>query len=227
MSEDVVGISTQRMRASAAYSHPFLDELRSTEMTRGAATRFAAQWYQAAIAHKKSFPGLIYNSPDDHVRLQLIEILREEYGFGHKDRIHSRILLKFLKALGLDMAAALATPPESGVDDFAKGVDVAWTQRDPVRAFGVHFALEFLAANMHGAFYAGVQTLGLEPDDIEYFRIHSTAEIEHSRIAEAGMRYLASDPSNAEQLLVGVNEGADLVKTLLDGLEVAYHKSIN
>lgn len=118
-------------------------------------------------------------------------------------------------------------PTEREVVEFSREVDNAWARGEPVRAFGVHFALEFLAANMHKAFFSGVQTLEVGPDDIEYFRIHSTAEDEHSRLAEEGMHYLAREESNAARLSDGVQVGTKLVETLLNGLQRAYCHSVD
>lgn len=96
----IVEKAIEQMSSSRAYRHPFLNELRSKAMDLEGAKRFAAQWYKAATAHKKAFPGLIYNTPDDRVRLQLIEILREEYGFGAEDRVHARILERVHRRAG-------------------------------------------------------------------------------------------------------------------------------
>jgi pyrroloquinoline quinone (PQQ) biosynthesis protein C len=215
------------MRQSRAYNHPLLNELRGGPMDRDGAIRFATQWYKAATAHKRAFPGLIYNTPDDHVRLQLIEILREEYGFGEASRVHARILEKFVRALGLDVTRVASAVSNPEVEAFSREVDEAWSKGDPVKAFGVHFALEYLAANMHKAFFAGVQTLGLDADDIEYFAIHSIAEDEHSRIAEDGMRYLDTLEANRDRLLAGVEAGTKFVEALLDGLARAYSGAVN
>jgi pyrroloquinoline quinone (PQQ) biosynthesis protein C len=223
----VVAATIEYMRASKAYSHTFLSQLRSSPMNRRGAEGFAVQWYKAATAHKKAFPGLIYNMPDDRVRLQLIEILREEYGYGEETRVHANILRKFVLGLGLSVEAILSMPSVPGVSAFSHDVDEIWTRGDPIKAFGVHFALEFLAANMHKAFYAGVQTLGLGPDDIEYFQIHSVAEDQHSELAAEGMCYLAMNEANRECLREGVELGSQFVEMLLDGLYEAYRSQIN
>ena len=223
---NVVTTAIEEIRRSRGYNHPFLVQLHSAPMIYAAAVEFAAQWYKAASAHKKSFPGLIYNTPDDRIRLQLIEILREEYGYGDEDRIHSKILQKFLRALNLQTEFVFSMPTEPEIAAFACELDEAWLYGEPIKGFGIHFALEYLAANMQSAFFVGVQTLGLYPEDIEYFQLHNVAEPEHAKLAADGMVYLATNQQTRAQLLDGVRDGARLITLLLDGLHHAYQRAI-
>lgn len=207
---------------SRAYAHPFLAELRSVTADREAARRFAVQWYKAATAHKKSFPGLVYNVQNDEIRLSLIDILNEEYGFGELDQVHARVLWRFLEALGISLEDVEAEAAEEGVAYFSRHVDEAWLNSDPDFAYGVHYALEFLAANMHKAFYANVARLGLPEEAIAYFRIHSVAEVEHAEKARRGLSLLGTDGETQERVAAGMALGTELVEKLLDGLAAAY-----
>lgn len=223
---DIVAKCAAEIGGSRAHNHPFLRELRASGFDRDCARSFAAQWFKAALAHKQSFPGLVYSSTLDEIRLQLIEILREEYGFGEKDQIHSVVLERFLRALGLEAKEVILMPAEPEINAFAKGIDGAWAHGEPVSGFGVHFALEYLAARMHQFFYVAVSTIpGIEQDDIEYFKLHNAVEIQHCSTAMDGIRVLATDPANADRLLNGVRRGIQLVDLLLDGLHRAYRKA--
>jgi pyrroloquinoline quinone (PQQ) biosynthesis protein C len=210
------------MRSSRAYEHPLLEALRSVPVSPERAERFAVQWYKAATAHKKAFPGLIYNMEDDEVRLGLIDILDEEYGYGELDNVHARLLGRFVAALGLDQSAVDSAERTAGVERFATEVDELWLRADPRVAYGVHFALEYLAANMHKAFYAGVSRLGLPDEAVIYFKLHSTVEEEHAAKAQTGLLKLAVDPQAEAELMDGIRKGTELVEALLDGLEEAY-----
>ena len=214
--------ATGTMAESRAFTHNLLERMRTDRACVESAKRFAVQWFKAATAHKKAFPGLVYNVKDDEVRLGLIDILNEEYGFGELDMVHARVLYRFLQALGISVEEAEASETADGVDYFSRHVDAAWLKSDPDFAYGVHYALEFLAANMHQAFYVNVAKLGLPEDSIAYFKIHSTAEIEHAEKARQGLKVLARDSESEARLVAGMEHGTELVERLLDGLEVAY-----
>jgi pyrroloquinoline quinone (PQQ) biosynthesis protein C len=219
--------ATAEMAASRAYRHPLLDAMRSDLSTQDTARQFAVQWYKAATAHKKSFPGLVYNVKNDEVRLGLIDILYEEYGFGELDKVHARLLEGFLEALGLSAEDANAANSADGVAYFSHHVDECWLKADADFAYGVHYALEFLAANMHKAFYANVARLGLSEEAICYFKLHSTVEEEHAEKAHKGLTILANNEQAIERLSAGMKRGTHLVEVLLDGLQQAYDKKLH
>jgi pyrroloquinoline quinone (PQQ) biosynthesis protein C len=222
MTSEILRVAGSEMQASRAFRHPFLDQMRGESIDQNAAQRFAIQWYKAATAHKKSFPGLIYNMDDDEIRLGLIEILDEEYGYGEIGQVHARLLGNFVTAIGLDLAQVERAERTAGVDRFAREVDDLWLRAEPRVAYGVHFALEYLAANMHKAFYAGVSKLALPEDSIHYFRLHSTVEEEHAAKAETGLLKLAVNEEAEAALMEGIRKGTELVEALLDGLDEAY-----
>src|SRR5580700_2745575 len=93
--------------------HRFLRNMSSRSLSDDQVRRFGIQWYKAAAAHKKAFPGLIYNTANDVVRFDLIHILRDEYGNGDVNSIHAFMLLRFLKSLGYSQSdiASYATIP--------------------------------------------------------------------------------------------------------------------
>ena len=215
------------MSASRAFSHPLLAAMRSDESSPDGVRGFAVQWYKAATAHKKAFPGLVYNIKDDEVRLGLIDILHEEYGFGELANVHARLLGRFLVALGIDTCDADRADAAKGVAYFSTEVDKAWVSAHPDFAYGVHYALEFLAANMHKAFYANVSRLGLADDAVIYFKLHSTVEVEHAAKARRGLELLGTDDETRKRLADGVERGTQLVESLLDGLEEAYRGTLH
>src|SRR4051812_8834531 len=94
--------------------HPFLQHMTSRNLSDAEVHRFGIQWYKAAAAHKKAFPGLIYNTTNDVVRFDLIKILGDEYGNGQLEQIHAFMLLRFLDSLGYSLSdiANIPTIPE-------------------------------------------------------------------------------------------------------------------
>jgi pyrroloquinoline quinone (PQQ) biosynthesis protein C len=187
--------------------------------------RFAAQWYITAAEHKRMFPSLIYITENDYTRQELIEILRDEYGNGDKEKIHSRLLAYFLMQLP-PLAAHTLTIKDAipEVREFAETTERMWVPRegspapDPIRAFGYHYALETLATTLHRAFYQGLREEGFSKEALAYFRLHAKREAHHAALAAAGLRrYESATLSNYAPLLEGARDGCLAVRDLLEG----------
>jgi pyrroloquinoline quinone (PQQ) biosynthesis protein C len=206
-----------RMRESGVMDHPFLLRFASTRLDRDQLRRFAIQWYKTARAHKLAFPALVLNTRDDDIRFDLIEILNEEYGSGDREKIHARLLMHFLRALGAEEEDVEASPTLGAVDSFSKRVLAIWRDADPIRAFGLHFALEYLASALHAHFARGLRKYEfLSQQDRRYFDYHEEAEPHHADFSELGMHTYADTPSNRCLLELGVEEGIQLLGQLWD-----------
>ena len=198
--------------------HPFLTEFERQVLDGRQLRRFAIQWYKTARAHKEAFPAIIYNTPDDDVRMELIDILYEEYGRGDREKVHANMLRRFLDALGITESDILNTEALPAVRQFSEEVKRIWRDGDPARAFGLHFALEFLASSLHVHFANGLQKYQtFTARDLEYFTYHKTAEQRHADYSESGFLLYASYPENRPLLEEGVTQGIDLLRDLWEG----------
>ncbi|HYF29129.1 MAG TPA: iron-containing redox enzyme family protein [Candidatus Paceibacterota bacterium] len=201
-----------------ASHHPFFSRF-SGEKTSEQIARFAAQWYLAARNHKRAFPFLVAITEDDETRRELIEILRDEYGNGEPDKVHARLLRKFMiegAGLSADQIDSLEMIPE--VAEFGETTLKVWRDGDPIVAYGYHYALERIAASIHPAFFEGLKGNGFSPDSLEYFQYHSRAEEEHVHAAEAGfLRYDAE--GDGEKLRQGAELGAAALAKMWDGFD--------
>lgn len=198
--------------------HPFLHRFSAGELTSEQMRRFAVQWYLTAKLHKDAFPAIVLNTNDEDIRFDLIEILHEEYGSGDREKIHGRMLGRFVKSLGIDVSNISERDAIPGVRNFGDEVLRIWRDDPPARAFGVHFALETIAALFHGAFADGVATSRLT-SETEYFDVHRTAEEGHADISVDGfVKYSGGDESR-QQLLDGIDSARQILKPLLDDLD--------
>ena len=210
------------MDRTTTMHHAFLSRFRDERLSTEELKTFGVLWYKVARMHKKAFPAVILNVTDDDVRFDLIEILREEYGNGDKRRIHARLLLRFLSALGLDEGDVdrATTPREVG--RFGEEVLTIWKDGPEGRAFGLHFGLEYLASALHGYFADGLAKYEfLSRETREYFEYHRVAEVEHADHSEAGFRFYAAGAARRE-LLCGVEDAVEL----LEGLWSAFDRYV-
>lgn len=198
-------------------SHEFLTAFESRYLTKVQLKRFAIQWYKTAKRHKEAFPALIYNTKNDDVRFDLIDILNEEYGSGDREKIHSRLLFRFLVALELSEEDVMNTKTLSATQRFGDEVLQIWRDGNPVYAFGLHFALEFLAASLHTHFAKGLSKYPFLTDyDREYFNYHKTAEKQHADFSEQGMNLYAVNEESKALLEAGVVKGIELLGSVWD-----------
>ncbi len=185
----------QQSGATAA-NHPFFrrfGEEKSLEQIKS----FAVQWYFAARGHKEAFPYLVATTKNDETRQELTKVLYDEFGNGDPEKIHSRLLGRFLtQGLFLEQADVEQVPILPEIADFGETTLALWSTGDFVEAFGHHYALEEIAKDIHPVFAAGLTSYGFPPDVLEYFTYHALAEEEHTRIAETGFRRYASATEN-------------------------------
>ena len=210
--------ATRNSLLAEVAAHPFHVRFRAG-LTHGQMCRFAVQWHITARLHKAAFPAVILNTHDDDIRFDLIEILREEYGSGERDKIHSRSLARFLGSLGLDAQRVTDADAILPVKHFGDQVLGIWRDAVPARAFGLHFGLETIASFLHDTFATGVAESRL-PVNNEYFEMHRTAEQAHADISLDGFLKYAAANDDRSQLLRGVDDSRKLLRTLLDGLTV-------
>jgi len=200
--------------------HPFLDQFEKGKFTDDGLRRFAIQWYKTARAHKESFPYLIGTVSDDHVRMDLIRILDEEYGNGDPNRIHARLLFNFLQALGVTEEEVEHTPTDPLVQRFGEEVVRVWKNGPEALAFGLHYALEVMAAALHTALANGLESKDhFSPADIEYFLYHREAEQRHADVSRRGLEVYLHQPETSRGMQMG--------EQLLHSLYEAFHTMIN
>jgi len=223
--EEFLASTKKTMEASRAMRHPFLQQFRDAQLPLEALRTFGILWYKTARYHKQAFPALIWNIPDDNVRFDLIDILREEYGNGDRTMIHASMLQRFLTALGVSEADVEATPTPAGIQAFGARVLEIWRGAPPAYAFGLHFALEYLAASLHTYFADGLEKYPfLSIGDRQYFEFHRAAEPMHADLSEAGFLHYAISEENRAALTTSVEEGITLLNHLWDTFGVAVLK---
>lgn len=214
---EFLNLMKTKMHDHPVMHHRFLTEFEARYLSPDQMRRFAIQWYKTARAHKIAFPSLIYNIPDDDVRFELVIILLDEYGNGDRDKIHAKLLRNFLTRLGISDEEIENTPTLPAADQFSKEILGIWKDGNPVYAFGLHFALEYLAAGLHTHFSDGLAKYDfLSDSDREYFDYHKIAEQNHSDYSEYGIVYYSADPANHSLLEAGVDKGIELLGYLWD-----------
>lgn len=201
-----------RMEKSGVTTHLFFQKFKQEHLTNEQLRKFALQWYLTARDHKLAFPAIVYNTPDDNIRFELIDILYDEYGNGNKEKIHAKLLLKFLRRLGITDKEIENTVKLPAVKKFGKEVLEIWRDANPIYAFGLHYSLEYIAQFLHATFAEGLNKYPeYSEDDLEYFNYHKIAEQEHTDYSEVGLLTYAETEGNKNLLIQGVDKGIQLL----------------
>jgi pyrroloquinoline quinone (PQQ) biosynthesis protein C len=207
----------QKLDESPVSSHKFLSEFLEKTLTKPQLKKFAVQWYKTARDHKLAFPAIILNTPIDDVRFELIEILDDEYGKGDRNKIHAKLLYRFVKKFYDSDEEVERVSKLPAVAIFGKEVMEIWKNGNHIYAFGLHFALEYLAQGLHAHFSdALVKYPFLSEEDREYFLYHKIAEQQHADFSEYGFLHYATCPENQELLEQGIEKGTELLLGLWD-----------
>lgn len=217
--EDFLENITKDLAGHPIHTSLFLEQFKSRKLSPQQLRAFGIQWLKTTRSHKLAFPALIANITDDDTRFELIDILYEEYGAGNREKIHARLLEKFLFALQISSADIEHTTALPEVATFAEELAEIWKNENDVMALGLHFALEHLASTLMPTVAEGLrQYPELTEDDREYFTFHSSAETRHAHYAYAGvLRYAQENEGNRAELAAGVHKGIWLMENLYNG----------
>jgi pyrroloquinoline quinone (PQQ) biosynthesis protein C len=210
--EELLAQCKGRMQAGPVMHHPFLLEFEKGDLDRLRLSAFLIQWFKMSTAHRHAFPALIANIKDDDIRFDLIDILNEEYGSGDRSRIHIRLLEKLLRAADVDLGEACSVAARRSVGIFETELLRLWSSEPAPLAFGVHFALEYLASAQQHYCALGMRRYSFLTDvDREYFDLHAEAEIRHVAASERGFLQYARDTNDG----MAVVEGVEIAERLL------------
>ena len=207
----------KEIRGLKPTSHRFLDRFAENGMTRDQLRYFCPQWYKTIRAHKHAFPGLVYTTPDELLRGDLLTILFDENGNGDPDKMHTRLFLKVPEAIGMTREEIEGTPVIDPVSNFGEFVRSTWLdEKRPEKSYGVVYVFENIGADFHGMFLEGLRKSKLPKDALEYSELHAVAEKEHAERVVNGLRFYEGDVPG---LVEGVKEGSLALSKLWDGFE--------
>lgn len=209
-----------KIESGVAMYHPFLSKVKHKMLSIDQLRFFMKHWFQMAKAHRINYPKIIANITDDNIRLELINILYEEYGFGEPTKVHGRVLAKLLLALGITEDEAALEKQLLATQNFIHTTSDIWGNGHHALAYGLHFGLEYLASFQQSCFSIGMAQYNfLSLNDREYFDIHAEAEVRHVKMSEDGFLSYAKTIDGQENLANGIAIAETLLGNLWDELE--------
>jgi pyrroloquinoline-quinone synthase len=191
----------------------FVTEVVSGNVTREGLKRWAIQKYFQTYEQNRAFSAIHSNAPYEDVRqYEMDQLIAEETGIKDGSDTHYNLMKRFAIAMGATEEEIAATPVGGPVQEFLDYL-IGLCKRE-------HFLYGILAIYVNESqtsesaikLHAAIQEkFGLSDHDLEWFLVHSEADVEHSDVARELIRkYAAEAPDFATKSLQIVKNGTKM-----------------
>jgi pyrroloquinoline-quinone synthase len=198
--------------------HPFYKAWSAGELTREDLREYARNYFH----HVNAFPEYLHEFAS---RLQPGELRRavaanwdDEMGL-HGSRPHSDLWLDFVEGMGGERAGS--AKPIAEVESLTQQFHSAARQGAPEEALATFYAYESQVPRVAAEKARGLQAMyGADEKTCEYFTLHTTADVYHSRVWKQQLaNAVEGNPDAAERALNAGENAAKALWSALDGIE--------
>jgi pyrroloquinoline-quinone synthase len=203
-------------------THPFFAELEAGKVPKETVQRWVAQFYPwlacVPIAMAERFARCSYEPSNDRFRKMILDQLVEEAGDPKgKEPGHPELWLRFCEGLGVPRATVQSTPhlPSTmvAIDDFL------YINRESPFYISAAGSSEPPNVELCQRLYPAFAKHYHVPEPaLEYYRLHVTADEEHSRFVGEMVAAFASTPEIRRQMWDTMLRGFSLHGLLVDGV---------
>ena len=208
------------VEAQAMLSHPFYQAWTEGRLPLDTLRAYARQYFHHVEAFPRAVSAVHSACPDRDGRRMLAENLAEEEGVECGKQDHATLWLMFACGLGEDEASVRAQQlnPETAalIDTFRR-----LSRRSYAAGLGALYAYESQFPGVATAKIEGlVDRYGIADEEtLRFFRVHATADVEHSAVCRALLDRLPDD-QKAEAVAAG-DELAGALWNFLSGVEAS------
>lgn len=147
---------------------------------------FCQQYFYFSTRQVIAFSGIlrVIDPFNREALAELADVLHEELGRGNAQRVHSVLLERFAQAAGLS-PADLRIDKQAilpGVRGYVDELTTAFSSSLP-RALAAYVFLETSAVETYGPLTQLFETCEYGEEELEFFRLHATVEVEHAETA--------------------------------------------
>lgn len=206
-----------RVDARAMLKHPFYQAWTAGTLSADTLREYAKQYFHHVEAFPQAVSAVHTNCPDREGRKLLAENLAEEEGLGEGKSDHATLWLDFARGLGADEAAvrAVAKNPETQalIDTFRE-----LSRQSYAAGLGALYAYESQLPAVATTKIEGLDKFyGVkDADAIRFFRVHETADVEHSAVCRTLLDRLPED--QRAEAIDAADELAAALQGFLDGV---------
>ena len=198
--------------------HPFYKAWSAGELTREDLREYAQNYFH----HVNEFPEYLEEFatrlPQGAIRLAVMANHDDEMGL-HGSRPHSELWLDFVEGMGGQRAGS--GEPIAEIESLTQQFHSAAQNGAPEEALATFYAYESQVPRVAAEKARGLQAMyGADNKTCEYFTLHTTADVYHSRVWKQQLaNAVDGNPVAAERALNAGENAAKALWTALDGIE--------
>jgi len=201
--------------------HPFYKAWSAGELTREDLREYARDYFH----HVEAFPEYLQefgSRIEDHQLRRVVLMNRDdEMGQDEGSRPHAELWLDFVEGMGGERGASPV--PVREVEELMRSFHSIAREGTPEQALAAFYAYESQVPRVAAEKARGLREMyGADEKTCGYFRLHTTADVYHSRIWKHQLaKIVEGNPAAAEKALDAGENAAKALWTALDGIEAA------
>lgn len=198
--------------------HPFYKAWSAGELTREDLRHYGQNYFHHVNAFPKYLQAFVGRLPQSDLRRAVMANCEEENG-AHGSRPHSELWLDFVEGIGGERAGS--ANPLAEVEALIKSFQSVAEHSPREEALASVYAYESQVPRVAAEKARGLQTMyGADAKTCEYFTLHTTADVYHSRVWKQQLaNSVEGNPDAAERALKAGEIAAKALWNALDGIE--------
>ena len=201
--------------------HPFYKSWSAGKLTREDLRRYGRDYFhhvEAFPSYLEEFGGRVV---DDQLR-RAVEVNREDELGMDGARPHADLWLDFVEGMGGERNEA-GHVPVAEVAQLLESFHSVAREAAPEESLASFYAYESQVPRVAAEKARGLREMyGADEKTCEYFTVHTTADVYHSRIWKHQLaKIVDADPPAAERALIAGEHAAKTLWQALDGIEAA------
>jgi pyrroloquinoline-quinone synthase len=200
--------------------HPFYKAWAAGELTREDLREYARNYFYQVDAFPEYLAEFAARLPEGRMKRAVLANRDEEIG-GDGSRPHAELWLDFLEGMGGGREAAEIPVAEVGA--LTQSFHSVAREGFPEEALAAFYAYESQVPRVAGEKARGLREMyGADGKTCEYFTLHTTADVYHSRVWKNQLaKAVDADYEAAQRALNAGENAAKALWTALDGIEAA------
>jgi pyrroloquinoline-quinone synthase len=198
--------------------HPFYKAWSAGKLTREDLRNYGQNYFHHVNAFPEYLQAFASRLPQGETRRVVEANHNDEMGL-HGSRPHSELWLDFVEGMGGERTGG--ANPIAEVESLRQRFHSAATEGRPEEALATFYAYESQVPRVAAEKARGLQTMyGADAKTCEYFTLHTTADVYHSRIWKQQLaNAVVGNPAAAARALTAAENAAKALWTALDGIE--------
>jgi pyrroloquinoline-quinone synthase len=198
--------------------HPFYKAWTAGELTREDLRNYGQNYFHHVNAFPEYLQAFASRLPQGELRRAVEANHDDEMGL-HGSRPHSELWLDFVEGMGGERAGT--AKPIAEMDALMRQFHSAALEGGPEQALATFYAYESQVPRVAAEKSSGLQQMyGADAKTCEYFNLHTTADVYHSRVWKQQLaNTVKGNPEAAERALEAASIAAKALWNALDGIE--------